>query len=106
MQKTEPEVKNINQSIPSPDAGNDQNSTTQDQDQKQIVWGKVDVVYNAAKEAFLQGTSSVDDVLSSLIATLQEIKNDETQNLGGLGTVPANSNLLGNELDQQPPEQP
>lgn len=106
MPKTEPEEKNINQSMPSPDASNDQNSSSQDQDQKQIVWGKVDVVYNAAKEAFLQGTSSVDDVLSSLIATLQEIKNDEIQNLGGLGTVPANGNLLGNELDQQQPEQP
>jgi hypothetical protein len=106
MQKTEPELNNKNQSVPSLDANNDQNSTTQDQDQKQIVWGKVDVVYNVAKEAFLQGTSSIDDVLSSLIATLQEIKNDEIQNLGGLGTVPANGNLLGNELDQQPPEQP
>lgn len=106
MPKTEPEVKNKNQNTPSPDVNNDKNLPSQDQDQKQIVWGKVDVVYNAAKEAFLQGTSSIDDVLSSLIATLQEIKSDETQNLGGLGTAPANGNLLGNELDQQQPEQP
>ncbi len=105
MLKTEPEVKNKDQSLPSPEADNNQNSTSQNQDQKQIIWGKIDVVYNAAKKAFLQGTSSIDDVLSSLIATIQEIKNNETQKLGGLGTSPANGNLLGNELDRQQPEQ-
>jgi hypothetical protein len=104
MPKTEPEVKNKNQSAPSPDVNNDKSSPSQDQ--KQIVWGKVDAVYNAAKEAFFHGTSTIDDVLLSLITTLQEIKSNETQNLGGLGTTPANGDLLGNELDQQQPEQP
>lgn len=69
------------------------------QENKEAVWQQVDVVYNAARKAFLQG-SLFPDVIDSLVATLQEIKNTETQNLGGLG-----ANKTGINLDETPDEE-
>lgn len=73
---------------------------------KDEAWKKVEAVFNAAKSAFIDKNSPFADVLDSLIATLMDIRAVEKQNLGGLGTNPASGNLLGNELDQQQPEQP
>lgn len=54
------------------------------QQNKEAIWQKIESVYNAARKAYLDG-AILPDVIDSFVATLQEIKNTETQNLGGLG---------------------
>ena len=54
---------------------------------KEASWQKVDIVYNAAKKAFLEG-ASLPDVLDSFASTLLQIKESETQGLGGMGQGP------------------
>lgn len=73
------------------------------EENKEAIWQKIESVYNAAKEAYLQGTS-LEDVLNSFIATVQEIKDTETQNLGGLGTEGPRANLVGTESQDEVPE--
>ncbi len=75
------------------------------QDNKEAVWQQVDVVYNAARKAYLQG-SLLPDVIDSFIATLQEIKNTETQNLGGLGEGKTQINLNESSDEEAPGETP
>ena len=70
---------------------------------KEAIWQKIEAVYTAAKEAYLQGTS-LEDVLNSFIATVQEIKDTETQSLGGLGTEGPRTNLVGTESQDEVPE--
>lgn len=48
-------------------------------------WDKVDAVFVAARNALYQGQSSFLEVLDSLIATLQNMKENEVRPLGGLG---------------------
>lgn len=52
---------------------------------KQAAWAKIDAVYNAAKTAYMTKGASLANVLDSLTATLTDIKNAETQGMGGLG---------------------
>lgn len=52
---------------------------------KQATWAKIEAVYLAAKQAYLTKGSSLANVLDSLSATLTDIKNAETQGMGGLG---------------------
>lgn len=52
---------------------------------KQAIWAKVEAVYNAAKTAYLTKGATLANVLDSLTATLTDIKNSETQAMGGLG---------------------
>lgn len=52
---------------------------------KQATWAKIDAVYNAAKTAYMTKGATLANVLDSLTATLTDIKNAETQGMGGLG---------------------
>lgn len=49
-------------------------------------WDKVDAVFVAARNALYQGQSNFLEVLDSLIATLQDMRENEVRPLGGLGT--------------------
>ncbi len=53
---------------------------------KQATWAKIDAVYNAAKTAYLTKGATLANVLDSLSATLIDIKNAQTQGMGGLGS--------------------
>lgn len=70
---------------------------------KEAIWQQVDAVYNAARKAYLQG-SLFPDVIDSLVATLQEIKNTETQNLGGLGEGKTQININESPDEEIPGE--
>lgn len=72
-----------NQPLPEDTTQANAQAVTSEQN-KETVWQKVDVVYNAARKAYLDG-ALLPDVIDSFVATLLEIKNTETQNLGGLG---------------------
>ena len=50
-------------------------------------WGNVDSIVSAAKEAYQSGSSDFDTVVGELIATLQNLREEETgkNGLGGLG---------------------
>ncbi len=48
------------------------------------MWDKVDSLFTVARNAFFQGNSTFLEVLDSLIATLQDIKENEVRPLGGL----------------------
>lgn len=52
---------------------------------KQATWAKIEAVYTAAKTAYLTKGATLVNVLDSLTATLADIKNAETQGMGGLG---------------------
>ena len=54
---------------------------------KEVAWQKIDAVYNAAKKAYIDG-ASLPDVLNSFATTLLQIKDAETQGLGGMGQGP------------------
>lgn len=72
-------------------------------------WDKVDSLFTVARNTFFQGSSTFLEVLDSLIATLQDMRENEVRPLGGLGIqkqkmkleepaqpeekVPANPNL-------------
>ncbi len=48
------------------------------------MWDKVDSLFTVARNAFFQGNSTFLEVLDSLIATLQDMKENEVRPLGGL----------------------
>lgn len=48
------------------------------------MWDKVDSLFTVARNAFFQGNSTFMEVLDSLIATLQDMKENEVRPLGGL----------------------
>jgi len=50
------------------------------------MWDKVDSLFTVARNTFFQGNSTFLEVLESLIATLQDMKENEVRPLGGLGT--------------------
>lgn len=52
---------------------------------KQATWAKVEVVVNAAKDAYFNKGATLADVVDSLVATLMDFRASETQKLGGLG---------------------
>lgn len=85
---------NTKPTIQTPSADTTQASAqakTPEQNQEAI-WQQIDVVYNAARKAYLQG-SLLPDVIDSFVATLLEIKNTETQSLGGLGADKTQINI-------------
>jgi len=47
-------------------------------------WDKVDSLFTVARNTFFQGNSTFVEVLDSLIATLQDMKENEVRPLGGL----------------------
>lgn len=63
--------------------GNDNNPSQSSDTQ---AWDKVDAVFVAARNALYQGQSNFLEVLDSLIATLQDMRENEVRPLGGLGT--------------------
>ena len=48
------------------------------------MWDKVDSFFTVARNTFFQGNSTFVEVLDSLIATLQDMKENEVRPLGGL----------------------
>jgi len=48
------------------------------------IWDKVDSLFTVARNTFFQGNSTFVEVLDSLIATLQDMKENEVRPLGGL----------------------
>ena len=57
---------------------------TSTQQKEAQMWDKVDSVFSVARNAFFQGNSTFVEVLDSLIATLQDMKENEVRPLGGL----------------------
>jgi len=51
-------------------------------------WAKVDAIVVKAKESYIVGGSSLNDVLDSLIATLTDMKTAEAPGMRGLGEGP------------------
>jgi hypothetical protein len=51
------------------------------------LWGKVDSIVSAAKDAYQSGSSDFDTIVAELIATLQSLREEEAgkNGLGGLG---------------------
>ncbi|MFA5169089.1 MAG: hypothetical protein WC530_11235 [Candidatus Omnitrophota bacterium] len=69
------------------------------EENKDTEWEKVDAVFAKAKESYLNG-STFDDVISSLIATLEEMRSLKTEPMGGLGAGPE-MNLPAQEGEEQ-----
>ena len=65
------------------------------------MWDKVDSLFTVARNAFFQGNSTFLEVLDSLIATLQDMKENEVRPLGGLGAQKSKMTLE----DQDKPEE-
>jgi len=65
------------------------------------MWDKVDSLFTVARNTFFQGNSTFVEVLDSLIATLQDMKENEVRPLGGLGAQKKNMKLE----DQDKPEE-
>jgi len=68
-------------------------------------WGNVDSIVGAAKEAYQSGGSDFDTVIGELIATLQNLREEEAgrNGLGGLGVGGPQMDIPEGELpaDQQ-----
>ncbi len=62
-------------------------------------WDKVDSLFTVARNTYFQGQSTFLEVLDSLIATLQDMKENEVRPLGGLG---AQKKSMGLEDQEQP----
>lgn len=69
------------------------------EEDKNNEWEKVDAVFAKAKESYLSG-STFDDVISGLIATLEEMRSLKTEPMGGLGAGPE-MNLPAQEGEEQ-----
>lgn len=65
-------------------------------------WDKVDSLFTVARNTYFQGQSTFLEVLDSLIATLQDMRENEVRPLGGLGTQKKN---MGIEDQEQPEEE-
>lgn len=63
-------------------------------------WDKVDSLFMVARNTYFQGSSTFLEVLDSLIATLQDMRENEVRPLGGLGARKKSMNLE----DQEEPE--
>jgi len=71
-------------------------------------WDKVDSLFTVARNTYFQGGSTFLEVLDSLIATLQDMKENEVRPLGGLGTQKKDMKLEGQEKSEEenPPANP
>ncbi len=65
-------------------AGKTPEAGTSAQPNEAQMWDKVDSLFTVARNAFFQGNSTFVEVLDSLIATLQDMKENEVRPLGGL----------------------
>jgi len=65
-------------------------------------WDKVDSLFAVARNTYFQGQSTFLEVLDSLIATLQDMRENEARPLGGLGAQKKN---MGLEDQEQPEEE-
>jgi hypothetical protein len=66
------------------------------------MWDKVDSLFTVARNTFFQGNSTFVEVLESLIATLQDMKENEVRPLGGL----TQKNKMKLEDQEQPEKEP
>lgn len=71
---------------------------------KEAEWEKVDAVIAKAKESFIDGGSTFSDVIDSLIATLQDMKEAKSGPMGGLGVNEPEMNLPAEGSEEQPEE--
>lgn len=71
-------------------------------------WDKVDSLFTVARNTYFQGQSTFLEVLDSLIATLQDMRENEVRPLGGLGTQKKNLKLENQEQPEEetPPANP
>lgn len=74
------------------------------QPNKDESWKKVDAVFNAAKNSFLEKDSTFEDVLDSLIATLMDIRAAGKPAMGGMGMGNPEMDLPPAPQDEQIPE--
>ena len=81
--------------------GKAQEAGTSAQPNEAQMWDKVDSLFTVARNTFFQGNSTFVEVLDSLIATLQDMKENEVRPLGGLGAQKKNMKLE----DQDKPEE-
>lgn len=65
-------------------------------------WDKVDSLFSVARNTYFQGQSTFLEILDSLIATLQDMRENEARPLGGLGTQKKD---MGLEDQEQPEEE-
>lgn len=65
-------------------------------------WDKVDSLFTVARNTYFQGQSTFLEVLDSLIATLQDMRENEARPLGGLG---AQKKSMGLDDQEQPEEE-
>ncbi|KKR17439.1 MAG: hypothetical protein UT45_C0001G0114 [Candidatus Daviesbacteria bacterium GW2011_GWA2_39_33] len=81
----------------------DKNDSSQSSETQ--VWDKVDAVFVAARNALYQGQSNFLEVLDSLIATLQDMRENEVRPLGGLGTAESKMKIQEpSESEEEIPE--
>ncbi len=70
------------------------------EENKDTEWEKVDAVFAKAKESYLNG-STFDDVITSLIATLEEMRSLKTEPMGGMGVGEPEMNLPAPEGEEE-----
>lgn len=63
------------------------------EENKEVEWEKVDAVIAKAKESYIDGGSTFNDVIDSLIATLEDMKAAKSGPMGGLGVSEPEMNL-------------
>ena len=76
-------------------------ANTSNQPDEAQTWDKVDSLFTVARNTYFQGQSTFLEVLDSLIATLQDMRENEVRPLGGLGAQKKSMNLE----DQEQPEE-
>lgn len=81
--------------------GPTQENRTSGQPDDSQAWDKVDSLFTVARNAFFQGNTTFLEVLDSLIATLQGMREDEVRPLGGLGTQKQKMNLDEPEQEEE-----
>lgn len=71
-------------------------------------WDKVDSLFTVARNTYFEGQSTFLEVLDSLIATLQDMRENEVRPLGGLGTQKKSMGLEDQEKpeEESPPANP
>jgi hypothetical protein len=101
-QTKQPKAQNQKPTKPAPEksAPNEQNEAQ--------TWDKVDSLFTVARNTYFQGNSTFLEILDSLIATLQDMRENEVRPLGGLGTQKKSMKLEDQEKSEEetPPANP
>lgn len=90
--------KQMQERMPKPQAAE---MNTSNQSNEAQMWDKVDSLFTVARNAFFQGNSTFLEVLDSLIATLQDMKENEVRPLGGLGAQKSKMKLENQDRSEE-----